>query len=206
MRPDTIFKVVIFLALTVVMVFNALLYNFCEKQKAEIDSVSSKLDVEAEFNSGKFKYEQDQLRHLTQDLQQTQDQLKEKDEQISQQKDALTEEIQQREQVELKSKDLESLLNQLKMENAGMRRDMKGWQRDYVSALKELETKQDSLTTETKNLEQGLIELDLPGLKSNVSALKIQVEKINEEKSEASQPTISSDNNYENASQVNAIK
>lgn len=185
----------VFLSLLTLVIFSALLYNFGERQKAEIDSVSSKLDVEAEFNSGKFKYEQDQIRHLTQDLQQTQDQLKEKDEQISQQKDALTEEIQQRERVELKSKDLETLLNQIKMENANMHRDIKDWQKDYVIALKQLETKQDELTTETKNLEQGLIELDLPGLKSNVSSLKVQVQNLREEK-----------NDYEASSPTNAVK
>ena len=48
--------------------FNVLLYNSFEQQKKDINAIKDKQDVEAEFNSNKFKYQQDQIERISKDL------------------------------------------------------------------------------------------------------------------------------------------
>ena len=58
------------------MAFNVLLYNFCEKQKIELDSMKDQQKVEAQVNSNKFKYQQDQIEHLSNNLEDDQQQFR----------------------------------------------------------------------------------------------------------------------------------
>jgi len=203
---DNLFRVIIFLAVASIVVFDALLYNFCEKQRVEIDSVREKVDVEAEFNSGKFKYEQDQIRYLTQDLQAAQEELKTTESALAQQNDELLQESQKRQQLEDVDNNLQSSLEAVKKQEHVTEMEMKGWQKDYVSVLavqgKKIDGSQDRLNT----LQQDLAALDISGLKSELDTLKAQVQQLGQSGTPATQESnFTSDKNYEAPSQTNSL-
>ena len=62
------FKVIIFIIGVIVLSFNVLLYNSFERQKNEINAISEQQKAEAQVNSNKFKYQQDQIESLSKDL------------------------------------------------------------------------------------------------------------------------------------------
>ena len=71
-----IFRSILIIIGAIVIAFNVLLYRFCEQQRAELNSVRDKLEVESEFNSNKFKYQQDQIERISKDLEDAQQQIK----------------------------------------------------------------------------------------------------------------------------------
>ena len=153
-----IFKVILLVIGIVVIAFNAQLYNFCKQQKAQLNSIKDRQDVEAEFNTNKFKYQADQIERLSKDLEDARQQIKD-----------------QREG----SRDIQTSLIDIKAEADAIKQDMKGWQKDYVSVLAELEKKTDDSRAETKVFENNLMALNIPELKDNINSLKALIEKMN---------------------------
>ena len=163
-----IFKIIISIIGIVVIAFNVLLYNFCERQKAELNSMKDKQDVEVEFNSNKFKYQQDQIERTNRDLEEARQQIKE-------QKDALANQAEE-------SKSIETSLVDIKAEADAIKQDMKGWQKDYVSILAELNKKMDDSKSDIKGVKDDLdsfeksIRLPDNGLSGNPPAAQKKIE------------------------------
>jgi chromosome segregation ATPase len=168
---NIIFKVIIVIIGIVLIAFNVLLYTFCERQKTELNSMRDKQDVEAEFNSNKFKYQADQIERLDKNLEEVHGQMKS-------QNDALLQEIEKRQQVEIDGKSIQTSLVDIKAEADAMKQDMKGWQKDYVSVLAGLEKKMDDSQYEIKSFENNLTALNIPALKTSINSLKADIEKM----------------------------
>ena len=66
----------------------------------------------------------------------------------------------------------------IKAEADAIKQEMKGWQKDYVSVLAELEKKMDNSQDEMKNFESNLAALNIPELKENINSLKADIEKM----------------------------
>ncbi len=175
---NNILKVIILIIVAIFIAFDVLFYNFCEKQKNELSSMKDKLDVEAEFNSNKFKYQQDQIERIGKDLEDSEQQIKDQKDQLSAQNDAFLQEVAKRQQVENENKAVQTSLIDIKAEADAIKQDMKGWQKDYVSVLAELEKKMDDSQAETKNFENGLTALNIPELKENINSLKAEIQKM----------------------------
>jgi uncharacterized phage infection (PIP) family protein YhgE len=158
-----IFRVIIAIMGVCVLTFNVLLYNFYEQQKKQLDSVKDRQEVESEFNTNKFKYQQDKLDKLAKDLEDAQRQIREQDDYLSNQKD--------------EDKNVQTTLVDIKAEADAIKQEMKGWQKDYVSVLAELEKKMDSSQDEIKKVDDTLIDLNIPELKDNINSLKSELER-----------------------------
>jgi len=65
---DKIFRIIILLIGLMIIAFNVQLYNLFEQQKSTLSAIKDKQDVEAEFNSNKFKYQADQIERVSKDL------------------------------------------------------------------------------------------------------------------------------------------
>ena len=73
-----------------------------------------------------------------------------------------------RQQVENESKSVQTSLVDIKAEADAIKQDMKGWQKDYVSVLAQLEKKMDDSQDEMKSIEDNLDALNIPELKENI--------------------------------------
>jgi hypothetical protein len=175
---DIIIKVAILVIAVGVIGFDLLLYKSFENQKSELSSVKDKQDVEAEFNSNKFKFQQDQIDRISKDLEDAQKQLKEEKIALDDQNNSLIQEAQKRQQVEDDSKNVQTSLVDIKAEADAIKQDMKTWQKDYVSVLAELEKKMDASETETKALETNLMALNIPELKESIGSLRVEIEEM----------------------------
>jgi chromosome segregation ATPase len=175
---DIIFRVIILIIGVIVIGFNVLLYNFCKQQKEGLNSVRDKQEVESEFNNNKFKYQQDQIERISKDLDDVRQQIKDQNDSIANQKDALLQEAEKRQQIESENKSIQISLVDIKAETDAIKQDIKGWQKDYVSVLAELEKKMDNSQGEIKSVEDNLVSLNIPELKENIKSLKADVEKI----------------------------
>jgi chromosome segregation ATPase len=144
-----LFRVIFLIIGIILLSLDALLYNSFEKQKIELDSMKDKQDVEAEFNSNKFKYQEEQIERISQDLENAQQQIKD-------QKDALMQEIEKRQQTDTESKGVQTSLVDIKAETDAIKQDMKGWQKDYVSILAQLEKKMDDSQEDIKKVTESL--------------------------------------------------
>lgn len=194
MKPwDNILKGVLLIIGIIIIAFNVLLYNFCEQQKVELSSIKDKQDVESEFNSNKFKYQEDQIERLNKDLEDAQQQIKG-------QNDALLQEIEKGQQIENDSKGVQNSLVDIKAEADAIKQDMKGWQKDYVSVLAEIEKKMDDSQNETKSLEDNFTALNIPELKENINSLKADIEKVTHPPDNSLSNTLpTSDNKVDNS-------
>ena len=141
------FKVIIFIIGIMVLSFNVLLYNAFERQKNEINTISDQQKAEAQVNSNKFKYQQDQIESLSKDL-------------------------------EDENKSIQTSLVDIKAEADAIKQNMKGWQKDYVSVLAELEKKNDDAQNAIKSLEKNLAVLNIPKLKEDINSLKADIGKM----------------------------
>lgn len=135
---NIIFKAVVAIIILVLIAFNAELYIFCRQEKAGLDSIRAKQDVESEFNSNKFKYLQGQIEDYAQGLQDVH-------RQINAQQD--------------ESKDIETDLVGIKAEADAVKQQGQGWQKDYVSVLAQLEKKLNGARDEIKSLEKSVAAL-----------------------------------------------
>ena len=161
---ETFFRVVILIILVTGIAFNVLLYNFCEKQKSELGAIKEKQDVEAEFNSNKFKFQQDQIDRVSKDLDLARQQIKSQSDALADQRG--------------ESRNVQTSLVDIKAESDAIKQDMKGWQKDYVSILAQLEKKMDDSQDEIKGFENNLNGLDIPALKASINSLKADIEKV----------------------------
>lgn len=114
------------------MIFMAELYIVCKQLRNEIDTISDQQKVDAQVNSNKFKYQQDQIEGLIRDLDDAQQQIKG-------QNDAMLQEIEKRQQVENENKGIQTTLVDIVAEADAIKQDMKGWQRDYATVLAQIE-------------------------------------------------------------------
>lgn len=186
MKPwDKIFKVLVLILGIAVVSFDVLLYNFCETQKMAITAIGEQQKQEVKDNGSRFKYQQDQVERLSKDLEDAQKQLTSHEDLINTQKDALADqkeallqEVQKRQQVENDGKTIQSSLIDIKAQADAIKQDMKTWQKDYVAVLAQLEKKMDASQAETKSVEDNLVALNIPELKSNISSLKADIEKM----------------------------
>jgi len=168
---DIIFKVIILIMGVIVIAFNAQLYIYCKQQRVELNSIKDKQDVEAEFNSNKFKYHEDQIDRLNKDLESLRGQVKE-------QKDALLQEADKRQQLESEGKNVQASLVDVKAEADAIKQDMKGWQKDYVGVLAQLDKGIDNVQGQIKALHNSLNSLNIPDLNQKIDSLQLEVQKI----------------------------
>ncbi len=175
---DTVFKVIILIIGIIVIAFNALLYNFCEKQKMQIEIIGKQQQIEAQVNNNKFKYQQEQIESLGKDLDRDQQQIKDQKDALADQKNALLKETEKRQQIENEGKNIQISLVDIKAEADAIKQEMKEWQKDYVSVLAELEKKMSDSQGEIKSLDNNLVSLNIPELKANINSLKADIEKI----------------------------
>lgn len=156
-------KVMILIIGAIAIAFDVLFYNFCEKQKMQIDTMSKQQQIDTQVNDNKFKYQQEQIERLSKDLEGALQQIKDQNDSYVQQKDALTaqkdallQEVQKRQQIENESKSVQISLVDIKAEADAIKQDIKGWQKDYVSILAELEKKMDDSQGEIKSVKDDL--------------------------------------------------
>jgi len=140
-----IFRGIILVIGIIVIAFDAELYISCKKQKVELNSMKDRLDVETEFNGHKFKYQQEQIESLSRDLEDAQRQIKNQDEE---------------------NKNIQTSLVDIQAEADAIKQDMKGWQKDYVVVLAQIEKKIDESRQEIK------------GVQESINALKADIDKI----------------------------
>ncbi len=164
-RARIIFKGLVLIMATAVVVFNMRLYLLCEKQKTDIAAIENQQQIQAKINNNQFKYQQDTIERLSRDLDDARQQIKEQKGVLSAQNDD--------------NKSIQTSLMDLKAEADAIKEDMKGWQKDYVGVLAELNKKMDDTQNHTKNLEDSLTALNLPELKGNIQSLKAAIEKLN---------------------------
>ena len=158
---------------------NAELYNSFEQQKSVIDKMSDEQKIDSQVSSNKFKYQQEQIEHLSKDLESAQQQIKDQNDALYlTKKDAFLQEVEKRHQIENESKSIQTSLVDIKAESDAIKQDMKGWQKDYVTVLAELEKKMDDSQDEIKSLEDNLTALNIPELKENINSLKADIEKM----------------------------
>ncbi len=160
--------------------FDGLLYNVCQQQKAQIQAMKDKQNVEYEFNTSKFKYQDDQIRSLKEDLENIQAQIKEQEDSLSNQKDVLMQEAQKRQALEDQDKRIIMALSGIKTSADATQEDMKSWQKDYVAVLAQLGTKMDNTQAQIKELDDNIAALDIPQLKADVNALQVGITKLNQ--------------------------
>ena len=182
---ENIFRVIILIMGIVVIVYNAQLFIYCKEQRTQLSSIRDKQDIEAEFNSNKFKYQQDQIERISKDLEDARQQIKGQKDALSGQKDALADqkdsllqEIQKRQQVENEAKGLQTSLVDIKAEADAIKQDMKGWQKDYVGVLAQLDKGIDNIQEQIKGLHDNLNSYNIPDLNQKISSLQSQVDKI----------------------------
>jgi len=183
--PDNISKVIFILIGLIVIALNVQLYIYCKEQRTELNAMKGKQDVESEFNTNKFKYQEELIDHVSKVLEDARRKIKEQKEALDDQKNdladqkgSLLQEVEKRSQLENDSKGIQTSLVDIKAEADAIKQDMKGWQKDYVSVLAELEKKMDQSQEETKALENNLTSLNIPELKENINSLKADIENM----------------------------
>jgi chromosome segregation ATPase len=130
-----IFRGFILVIGVIVIAFNAELYIFCKKQNVELNSMKDKLDVESEFNSNKFKYQQQQIEALRNDLDDARQQIKNQHDE---------------------SQSIQTSLVDIQAEADAIKQDIKGWQKDYASVLAQIEKKMDDSRDELTRIEDSI--------------------------------------------------
>lgn len=148
MKPwAIIFRVVLLIISVIVIAFNAELYISCKEQRKEIDAMKDKQDVELEFNSNKFKYQQDQIDLLNRYLEDAREQIKDQNDALAEQKDG--------------DKSIQTSLVDIKAEADAIKQDTIGWQKDYAGALAELKKGVDNIQDQIRGLHDNLNSLSV---------------------------------------------
>ncbi len=176
---ENILRIMTIIVGVIIIAFNVLLYNFCEREKSVLENIGEQQKTESKVNTNRFKYQELQIEHLTNDLQDAQAQIKDQKEALASQKDALLQEVERRQQIETEGKNVQSSLVDIKAETDAIKQSMKGWQKDYVTVLAKLEKKMEDSQSETKGLEENLAALNIPELKEDINSLKTEIEKSN---------------------------
>jgi len=165
--------------------FDVLLYNSCEKQKMETEIIKKQQQLETQANDNKSKYQQEQIERITKNLENLEQQIKDQGESLiaqkddlTAQKDALLQEVEKRQQVENENKSVQISLVDIKAEADALKQNIKGWQKDYVTVLAELEKKMDDSQAEITSVKNNLESLNIPELEKSINSLKTDIEKI----------------------------
>ena len=168
-----------------VLSFNMLLYKSFEQQKNIIVTIVEQQKADVQSNTDKFKSQQNQIDHLSKDLDEVHQQMKSQDDslveaknELAAQKDALLQEVEKRQQIANESKSVQTSLVDIKAEADAIKQEMKGWQKDYISILAQLERKIDNSQDEMKSLENNLVALNIPELKKNMASLQDSLDKM----------------------------
>ena len=137
-----ILRVIIFIISIAVIAFNAEIYIFCKQERKELDAMSDQQKMEAVANSKKIKYQQDQIDHLTKDLEDSQQQIKDQNDALNEQKE--------------ENKSIQTSLVDIKAEADAIKQDMKDWQKDYVGVFADLKKNVDNIQEQIKNQHESL--------------------------------------------------
>ena len=172
------FKGLILIIGVLAIAFDVLLYNSCEKQKMETEIIKKQQQVETQANDNKSKYQQEQIERITKNLENLEQQIKDQNDSLIAQKDALLGEVEKRQQVESENKSVQISLVDIKAEADALKQDMKGWQKDYVTVLAELEKKMDDSQAEITSVKNNLDALNIPELEKSINLLKTDIEKM----------------------------
>jgi chromosome segregation ATPase len=178
MKSGVIFRGILLIMGIIVLSFNVLLYNFCEQQKNVAGMMSAQQKVESQVSSNKFKYQEEQIEGLSKDIAEARQQIKNQGDVLSDEKNALLQEVEKRQQLEDNTRTFQTSLVDIKAEADAIKQEMKGWQKDYVSVLAELDKKTADSQDEIKSLDNNLTALNIPELKENVNSLKADIEKM----------------------------
>lgn len=158
-----IFRGLIFLVLVLVLAVEAQLYLACKGLRSEINTMNNDQKADAQVVSNRFKDQQQEIVRLREDLEDTTRQIKDLNDALSRQKDSLLQEIEKRQQIENESRNIRTSVVDLRAEADAIKQDMKGWQKDYVAVLAQLEKK---------------IEDSGHALKQNIVSLQTAIEKM----------------------------
>ena len=159
--------------------YDVLLYNFYEKQKIQLDSVEKLQQIEVRVNSNKLKYQESQTQLLSRDLKEALGQIKDQKEDLVSLKGALLQEVEKRQQLENDSKSIQTSLVDIKAQTDAIKQEMKGWQKDYVFVLAQLEKGIVTIQEQIKGLHKNLSDLRIPELNKKVDSLQVQVKNMN---------------------------
>ena len=135
-----IFRGILLVIGIIVIAFDAELYIFYKQQKVELNAMRDKLDVESEFNSNKFKYQQQQIEAIRSDLDDAGQQLKNQKDQ---------------------SQSIQTSLVDIEAETDAIKQEVKGWQKDYASVLAQIEKKMDDSQDELRSVQDSIDSLKL---------------------------------------------
>jgi chromosome segregation ATPase len=130
-----ILKAVVLIAAVVSIVFNVLLYNFCERQKDAINALSDQQKAQFEADSHQFKDQQNQIERISKDLENAAQQIKDQNSVLTEQKDALAD---------------------VRPQADAIKQEMKSWQKDYAAALADLDKKTGDSQVEIKSVKNSL--------------------------------------------------
>ena len=172
------FKGLILIIGVLAIAFDVLLYNSCEKQKMETEIIKKQQQLETQANDNKSKYQQEQIERITKNLENLEQQIKDQNDSLIAQKDALLGEVEKRQQVESENKSVQISLVDIKAEADALKQNIKGWQKDYVTVLAELEKKMDDSQAEITSVKNNLESLNIPELEKSINSLKTDIEKI----------------------------
>ena len=120
------------------------------------------------------------MERLGHDLESARLQIVDQKSAIADQKEALTRESEKSRQLVSDSKSVQTALVDIKAETDAIKEQMKGWQKDYVTVLAQLEKKMGDSQYEIKKFEENLKALNIPELKENINSLKYEIEKMNQ--------------------------
>ena len=171
-------KALILIICVIAIGFDVFLFNLFVKQRIQTENVNKQMQVEAQVSSNKFKYQQEQTERISKDLESSLQLIKDQNDALSQQKDSLLQEVEKRQEVENMSKSVQLSLVDIKAEADAIKQEVKGWQKDYVAVLAELEKKMDDSQGEIKSIKNNLDSINIPELKRNIGSLKDSIEKL----------------------------
>jgi len=175
---ENIFRVIIFIIGVGLIAFSVRIYVLFRQQANEIDAMHSQQRVEEKMTSNKLKGQEDQMDHLSKDLDDAKEQVKDQKDALSAQKDAFLQEVHKRQEVEDSTKGVQASLTDIKAETDVIKEQMKAWQKDYVNVLAQLEKKMDDTQYEIKAFETNLKALNISELKSDISSIKNDIAKM----------------------------
>ena len=176
--PDNISKTIFILIGLIVIALNVQLYIYCKEQRTELNAMKDKQDVESEFNTNKFKYQEELIDHVSKVLVDARRQIKDQKSDLADQKSSLLQEVEKRSQLEDDSKGIQTSLVDIKAEADAMKEDMKGWQKDYVAVLAQLEKGVNNIQVQIKSLHDNIDADDIPDISQKLNSLQAEVDKI----------------------------
>ncbi|MBF0511498.1 MAG: hypothetical protein HQL13_04125 [Candidatus Omnitrophica bacterium] len=182
---EIFFKVIILMIGVIAIAFDGLLYNFCERQKMDLNSIKEKQDSDVEFNNHRTKYQQEQMERMAKQLEALRSQMKAQEEKFSRQKEmadnqreALIQAVERSQQVDSTNKALQRSITDLKAEADALKAGMKSWQKDYVDVLAQLQKGVNNIQDDTSNLRQNINAINVAQINQEINSLQERVNKL----------------------------